>query len=342
MVLENLFPENWLEKKHSYAFILASSYTILSLIISRLIFPQNSGIVSIAFITILLMPYLEKLIAKEEKNEEKEKVFTFKELWKDNKTTITVYSSLFAGIFFTYSFFTLILPFFGIDTSHMFAEQLGLDSLSGNAFSMQTFSEIFLNNWWVLLAVFMIALIAGEGTLFFITWNASVWGAIFGFRAFASAVAMGGGLGLGLWNYLLIFIIVLPHLILETAAYLFAGIAGEIISDDVMKKASEMKEFVLYALFLFIVYGLLSFLFRSILPNILFVLVNILMIAGGVYFLKNVFSIKKHQEVFYYNYVLLMVAIAIFVVAAVVETSVLMNSHTLQNIYYEAFQYSLG
>jgi len=336
VVLENLFPENWLERKHGYAFLLACSYTLLSLLIARFIFPKSSGIVSVVFITLLLMPYMEKLIAKEEKKEEKEKKFSFKHLWLDNKVTFRVYVIIFAGVFLTYSMLTLFLPWLGIDTSQLFGQQLALDSLKGNAFSFSMFGDIFINNWWVLLAIFVIALLTGEGTLFFIIWNASVWGAIFGYRAFAAAMFMGTGFLGSIENFLLLFIIVLPHLVLETAAYLLAGISGEVLSDDIMKKAKEIQAFIVYTLMFVILYVLFSFLLRMILPTLIFGIVNILIIIGFVYCLKFVFDNKAQREVFTYNYWLFIIAVVIFVIAAGVETAVLMNSDTLYNIYMAA------
>lgn len=113
------------------------------------------------------MPYLEKLIAREEKAEEKERKFTLSRLWIDNRSMIKVYACLFFGVFLTYSLMALLLPWMGVDMSVVFGEQLHLDAMArsydtqccsgGNCYS-QTRCEACGGDW---------TLIKGGGASYF-------------------------------------------------------------------------------------------------------------------------------------------------------------------------------
>ena len=333
MVLERLFPEELLERKFIYAFILGFAYSIIGIIIARLLFPANSGIVSVIFTSILLSPYMRKIFAKEEASEEKERKFTLKELYSLDYDVIFMYFLIFFGIFLSYLIFSFILPQLGVNTFNILREQLFLDpSLRGRAaFDFGSFNSIFYSNWWVLLATFMLALIAGDGAVFFITWNASAWGVIFGFRALSAANYSGQH---PLYMLVLLVFIVIWHIILESGAYILAGIAGSTISHEIIKERIEIKEFVLWllagmGLFLFFRYAL-SFSKLSVLSRfvIYFLLAVVLIIILG-----KIVAEKKNKEVFTYNLALLIIAILVFAAGAVVETAVLSNSSALNDIY---------
>ena len=66
MVLEHLFPEDWLEKRAIYAFIIAVVYSILGIAAARLLFGANAGIVSVIFTSLFILPYLQKIMLKED------------------------------------------------------------------------------------------------------------------------------------------------------------------------------------------------------------------------------------------------------------------------------------
>jgi hypothetical protein len=245
MVLDSLFPSDWLEKKFQYAFILGFCYSIIGIVIAKLLFPSNSGIVSVIFTSILLIPYMRKIMGAEETSEEKRKKFTLKSLYQLHYDVILMYFLIFFGIFFSYLIASFLLPQFGINTFNLLKEQLFLDpSLRGHAaFSYNTFQSIFYNNWWVLLATFILALMAGDGAIFFVTWNASAWATIFGSRALHAALYSGQS---SLPVLLQLIAIVIWHVILEGGAYMLAGISGSIISNEIIKERIEVKEFLVW------------------------------------------------------------------------------------------------
>ena len=345
MVLEHLFPENWLEKKVGYAFLIAVIYSTLGIFAARLLFGANSGIVSVIFTSLLILPYLQKMFKKEEREEEREKRASLtswdslKHFLKNNQA-IRVYFSIFLGIYLTYTLYSFILPQLGVDTFNLFKEQLFVDpALRGRAFDFGTFLSILANNWWVLLACFLLAIIAGDGAIFFITWNASSWGALFGYRAFVA----GSAAGVSPWWYLfLILIITLPHVILEAGAYILAAISGGIISDEIIKEKSDIKHFIFFvicgAILIFFLRYIYKHAFRT--SNMLvFNLITMVLIIVMIHFIGSLFQQKKLKKVFVNNYSLFIMAIIIFIIGAIVETIVLNHVSILEKIYMMSYSF---
>ena len=336
MVLEHLFPESWLEKKFSISFFLGFGYAIIGIILARLLFGANSGIVSVIFISILLIPSLRKLFNKEVEIEEKEKSFTLRKFYKDNKHLVLAYIGVFVGVYVAYFLIAFVSMKLGWNVTSMFGEQLFLDpAIHGRAtYQYGMFWNILANNWWVLLACFFLSLISGNGATFFIVWNASAWAAIFAVRSVSAAAVLGTS---AFKVAFLMQAITLPHILLEGGAYILAGIAGAVISDDAVSKTSDFKKFMPILLGVVFSFMLLNKLF-GLMTNSLPVLVILRMLAvfGLVYLFIYAFPDKKHREVFTYNYWLFVVAVLVFILGALVETGVLSFSGTLHTYYIAA------
>ena len=246
MVLEHLFPEKWLEEKGLYAFLLGTGYSIIGILFASILFPSDPALVSVAFISLLILPELYKLFSIEERIEDKEKKFTIKKLFKDNKDFIKTYLLLFLGILLIYSLATMFLPAF--QANNLFREQLEMRGASGEAISIGGFAmfetglfwDIFKNNFMVLFFIFLLSFLTGDGAIFLITWNASVWGTIFGVTARNAAVFEGIS---PLYYFGIIMLVVLPHLILEALAYIMGAISGGVISKDVLLEKFDSKRF---------------------------------------------------------------------------------------------------
>jgi len=264
MVLEHIFPEDWLESKGRYAFILGGVYSIIGILLSSILFPGDPALVAVAFTSLLLLPELYKIFSIEERMESMEKKVQLRTLWKDDIGLVRLYIFLFLGILLIYSVGTILLPDF--QTNNLFREQLEIrfgqgfagDAVSGQAvsggiFSSGLFYDLLSNNFLVMMAVFIMALLTGDGAIFLITWNASVWGAIFGITAKNAALFSGRNAFI---VYGIIMLVVFPHMIIEGICYFLAAISGSVISKDVIleKFASdrffEVFGFNLY-LFLF-------------------------------------------------------------------------------------------
>ncbi|RME31887.1 hypothetical protein D6789_01275 [Candidatus Woesearchaeota archaeon] len=344
MVLEHLFPENWLEQRLRYAFLLAVVYSAVAIVLARLLFAANSGIVSVVFVSLLLIPYVKKLLLKEERRESRERRFTLQHLWEDNRDAVNVYLTLFLGIYLTFvafSFLFSLVPRFtgrGLSAVTVFGEQLAGEALRGHASAGEIFLSIATNNWWVLLACFLLALIAGDAAIFFIAWNASSWGSIFGFRAVQAAQT---GLAYDpLTNLAIILIVTFPHVLLEGGAYILAAIAGGVLSDDIIARRPAINNFLTYffgvAIVFFLVHGAAARLFRvAQFPSLSLVLglLDIALVLAAFHFMGGIFVRPHDREVFRYNFALFVIAVAVFFLAVVVEVVVLSSSDLLRTVY---------
>lgn len=332
MVLENIVSEKMLEKHFSYALMLGAGYSLIGMILASFIFGANSGIVGVMFTSLLLAPSMMVLFEREEQQEEQEKHFSIKRLIINNKHVLTTYLGVFLGVFATYFLASMILPFLGVTISTLFREQLILDpALAGRAtFNVATFTGILANNWLVLVVTFLLALLIGDGAVFFVAWNASAWGTIFGYRVFAASQVSSEAI---LVIALTLLAIVAWHTILEGGAYILAAMSGAAISSAVIKQTDELHTFLGYAAALTVIY-VLAYRLISITNHSLLILIPLLLLM--LYGLSYAFTNKKHHEVFIYNYWLFVIAIAVFIIGVLVETLVLTNSSNLQLIYMQA------
>ncbi len=243
MVLEHLFPEDWLEQKTRYSFLLGIGYSLIGILIAAILFPDDPALVAVAFTSLLLLPELDKIFAIEERQEHMDEKFDLKHLWSDDKDVAKIWIFLFLGILLTYAIGSLILPSFQLN--NLFREQLeirgALQGAAGAAtFTSGLFWDLLGNNFLVLLAIFIIGLLTGDGSIFLITWNASVWGTIFGITARNAAVVADTN---PLVYFGLVMLIVFPHMLIEALAYVFAAISAGILSKDVLLEQFNSERF---------------------------------------------------------------------------------------------------
>jgi hypothetical protein len=272
MVLEHIFPEDWLERKARYAFILGVVYSVIGILLSSILFPGDPALVAVAFTSLLLLPELYKIFSFEERQEKLEQRVTFRALWRDDAEVVRIYIFLFLGILLVYSVGTMILP--EMQTNDLFREQLEIrfgqgfagQAVSRGIFSSDLFWDLLSNNFLVLLACFIMALLTGDGAIFLISWNASVWGTIFGITAKGASIIGGKH---PFYFFGLIMLVVFPHMITEAISYFLAPISGSVISKDVLleefasEKFLEVFGFNLYLL----LFGLLFLLLGAIIET---------------------------------------------------------------------------
>ncbi|PIY60747.1 hypothetical protein COY95_00190, partial [Candidatus Woesearchaeota archaeon CG_4_10_14_0_8_um_filter_47_5] len=210
MVFEQFFRERWIEKRPIHAFFLGSFYTLIGILSAFFVFNASLGIMSVAFTSILLVLSLNELLRREENLEIREKKFSLRLLFKDHKDIFEIYTFLFLGIFLTYGIVSALFP--GQVILDIFKTQLEAASLAGNAFNTGAlFLEILVNNLIVLVACFLLSFFYGAGSIIFITWQASVWGVVFGYIArrsatFGGALPVGTSATLNLFEALFVFI----------------------------------------------------------------------------------------------------------------------------------------
>ncbi len=248
MVLEHLFPEDWLERKGMYAFILGVVYSVIGMLVATVLFPGDPALVAVALTSLLLLPELYKIFDIEERQEAIEQKVSMKTLWRNDAEVVRLYVFIFLGILLTYAVGTILLPSF--QTNTLFREQLEIrfgqgfagNAFAGNAFNQgsQLFWGLLSNNFLVLIACFILALLTGDGGIFLISWNASVWGTIFGVTA-KNAALFSGSNPFSVFG--LIMLIVFPHMILEGLSYFLAAISGAVISKDVLLEEFASNRF---------------------------------------------------------------------------------------------------
>ncbi len=239
MVFEQLYSTKFLHDHPWYGFLLGIGYTILGLFISIIIWPNDPAVIAIGIISLFLMPSLFQLTKSEEITERK--MPSLSAFLKETIPHSFVYISIFFGIFFTFALFAIMLP--KLAAGHLFKIQLdivsgGAATAGGAVFSGALFWDLFTWNLQVLGLSFFLSLLAGNGGIVFITWNASVWGTIFGNLAkTAAAVTTANPFIL----FSLIILSVFPHTFLEGLSYMLSAISGATLSDGFVKEKLMSK-----------------------------------------------------------------------------------------------------
>ncbi len=230
MVFEQLYSADFLHEHPAYGFLLGIAYTILALFIALVIFPEDPALIAIGLISLFLIPSLSKLTDRTEISETA--LPDLKSFLRSVFPYTKVYVSIFFGIFFTFAFFSIILPH--IAASHLFSTQLNIvTGGKAGAFSTSLWLDLFSWNMQVLGLSFLLSLIAGNGAIFFIAWNASVWGTIFGNLAKTAAVATTANPFI---LFLLVILSVFPHTFLEGLSYMLAAISGTTLSTGMVRE----------------------------------------------------------------------------------------------------------
>ncbi len=245
MVLEYLYPLRLIEKNPFYAFLLGLGYSVIGIGAALILFPDDPAIVSIAFIAIMFYPTINSLMKQEEMIEAEKKETSFLSFFRDHQDILKVYAFAFLGVLLAYSIFSMILP--SLATNYIFKSQLNvLYGLTGRAttggaiFNTQLLQSLLSNNLSVLILVFVTAFLLGDGAIFLIVWNASVWGTIFGTIA-KNAAVKGAAVSWAVCSNPLncfgwIMLIVFAHMIIEAFAYMCAATAGGSVSKAILKE----------------------------------------------------------------------------------------------------------
>ncbi|MEM4264152.1 MAG: hypothetical protein QW666_04665, partial [Candidatus Woesearchaeota archaeon] len=194
MVLEQLYSIEFLKQKPRYAFLLSFAFTIFATFFAMMIFPQDPALVIVAMASTLLIPSLYQFTIFEEKLESEVAEMNVLEVLAANKQLFKIYAYMFFGSFFVFAIFAIILP--TLATNHIFKQQMavmvgGAIAGVGTKFSLKLLWELISNNFQVLMLCFIVSIIAGNGSIYVIIWNASVWGTVFGTLAKTTAANLG-------------------------------------------------------------------------------------------------------------------------------------------------------
>ena len=194
MVLESIIKGEDARKHPLVMMFLAAILASIGIWASYVLFPANSSVLSIGFITIGIVPILYTIFILEEAEEasEEKKWFSFISRHFD---LIQIYAWFFIGLVLTYSLWFVALPIEERNT--VFSEQNKVINNIGNLRQNLTgnfggpkqvcgeelwcwFDVIIRNNLQVLFWAIILSLVYGVGAMFLIAWNASVIGALIG------------------------------------------------------------------------------------------------------------------------------------------------------------------
>jgi hypothetical protein len=249
MVLESIIGERNIRAHPIYVFFLAILVSAGGIFFANLLFPTHAAVLSVAFITIGLVPLVFNVLADEEAEEVVSRRH-FSTFFARHFNVIMLYVWIFIGIIVAFAFYYAIIP--APQRAVMFDEQIkSFCSISGECKSGVPFSIggrasamglgaclsnsstltsctlfIFENNAGVLLFTIVLSLLYGVGSIFIIAWNASILGIFFGETFLSGAhvkwVSMANSMLLG-------------HGPPELLGYVFGALAGAILSAMVAK-----------------------------------------------------------------------------------------------------------
>lgn len=242
MVLESLLNPLSLKKRPWEMFLAGFFYSIISLVLSYMVFREIAGVLTVFLIVLSVIPMLFTAVTQEENLD-----LEYKGEWKilkEHSKVIFFMIFLFLGVTFALVLSYVLLPqpvvdsFFGLQKNAITNVN---NYLQGNTTKMDIFVRIFTNNLKVLFFCLIFSLLYGTGAIFILVWNASV-----------IAVAMGNLIKMELskiaslvgWNALSSYFSVaafsffryMAHGFFEIIAYFVMGLAGSIISVAIIKR----------------------------------------------------------------------------------------------------------
>ncbi len=240
MVLEAVLDPRKAEDKPLEIFLISLLFSFIGLFLAYNLFPSQSSILSVAFVTIFFVPFFQQLFyIEEEKDEEAARKKRRDNVILRHRKVVFAYSAFFMGVILVYSFAFIFFP----SIRDLFALQMDWFRVQGvAAIQPGSFERYFFNNTQVMVLFFILSVLFGSGAIFILVWNASVIAVFLGIIANKFYPTLGAtaayiyGVGIGLGSIAL-------HGIPEIAGYFFAGVAGGILSTGLVREEFMSKEF---------------------------------------------------------------------------------------------------
>jgi len=244
MVLELLFNPFSLKKKPWQLFVVGFFNTIIALILSYIVFKDAAGLLSVFLIVMSTLPLFYVTIKREEELDFK---YPESRLLKEHGKVLIFFLFLFFGIMTAMVLAYVFLPQQMVNSVFNLQQaaitnvnnviQTGPNSaaVTGDITSIGLFLRILMNNFKVLFFCVIFSFLYGAGSIFILTWNASVIASAMGnliktevgkavsLIGFTSAATYFSAAAFSVFRYMV-------HGIFEIAAYFIAGLAGGIIS----------------------------------------------------------------------------------------------------------------
>jgi uncharacterized membrane protein SpoIIM required for sporulation len=240
VVLESILRPQFAVNKPLHIFAISVLFTAISVWLSYNLFPSQSSILSIAFVTIFFVPFFQRLFSVEERKDEKAVHQKTKHgFLRRHRPIVVAYTAFFMGMVLTYSFLFVFSP----TIRDLYSLQMDWFRSQGiAAVQPGNFERYLFNNTQVMFLFFILSVLFGAGAIFILAWNASVIAVFVGILANKLVPALGApmayvyGVGAGLGSIAL-------HGVPEIAGYFFAGVAGGILSVGLLREKFMSKEF---------------------------------------------------------------------------------------------------
>jgi len=240
MVLEALIGPKKAERHPGWLLLYGLVFASFGILLSLWVFKSQASMVMVFLTVFACIPLVYRTLKYEEKKDlrnVKERV-----LIKEHGKALLFLMYLFFGFIIAYSLWFVFMP--AVDSGQLFDVQLKTiqqinASVTGKTYGLGTFVQILANNMKVLLFCILFAFFYGAGSIFILTWNASVIGAAIGSFVHNRLAEFGSyfvAIPVGLLRYM-------THGTFEILAYFIAGLAGGIISVAVINHDIDSKQF---------------------------------------------------------------------------------------------------
>src|SRR3989338_9144108 len=215
MVLESLIGPKKAEKKPYWLLFYGLLYASFGILLALWVFKSQASMVMVFLTVLACIPLMYRTFRYEEKKDMRN--LRERVLIKEHGRALAFLMFMFLGF--------IIANING--------------NITGHNYGIGTLIQIFSNNLKVLLFCILFAFFYGAGTLFILTWNASVIGAAIGTFVHNKLADFG--------SYFVVIPVALmrymTHGVFEIAAYFIAGLAGGIISVAVINHDVDSKKF---------------------------------------------------------------------------------------------------
>lgn len=240
MVLESLFSVKRILRRPLNMLVFSIVISFASIYIANFVFPEATGYLIPAFITIAMAPIIYRIFVAEEEVERKEAEHKINiGFFGRHEETILLFTLFFIGNFIAIFVVALISPEEFVTSA--FAPQIKtIEAMSsfpvtGSVLSTQFIQIIILNNLKVMAISFVLSFLLVVGALYVLSWNASIL-----------ALYLASFIRHGLYETFFEHTLgILPHAPVELLAYFLAGIGGAILSVGMIREKLMSREFFL-------------------------------------------------------------------------------------------------
>jgi hypothetical protein len=245
MVLEALIDPKSASKSLFSVFVLSLLFVASSVVAVFFLGAEAGGYLLIAFTVIPAMPLIGGVfqIASET---EAYTVLHSRTIAR-HLPVILILITHFLGLLTGFLALNLLIP--DADSQMLFSQQIstvkGISTqLSGNATAPVTsFEQLFWHNSMVVVLIILFSLLYGAGSLFVVSWNASI-AAVFAVLFAKKFFAGQGMMGL-LYGIIYALLGITPHAFFEYLAYFTAALSAGIMNGAIARGAHESDDFII-------------------------------------------------------------------------------------------------